>query len=326
VAAAITLSDLRIEAAYNLGYGRSYPTVSKNASHVDSVISRGMRWFYFPNTVPGVRSHRWSFMAPEASIVAWADVSGTIDSVSSTQIIATESVFYGTAVGRTILMADGTTEYTITATNGTQTTAGTTATVAEDPTGETGTFTVASGTYRLPSDFNGNMSQLTYRSATGYPAITMRTAEQIRDMRNEITGAGHPVTSAVVPAAHDGSAAQKWDLLLHPEPDADYTLDYQYFVEPNTLISGTNEYPHGGTQFGEAILSAVQAACELERYHEHRGLWEHFVGALVTAIDNDIATTGAKTLGRNTGGDSESFLPGYRSCGRHTVIYNGVEY
>lgn len=57
----LTLSDLRSEVGFYLGYGRTYGSMSAaQAANVDAVVKSGQRRFYF--------AHEWSFLKPTATL------------------------------------------------------------------------------------------------------------------------------------------------------------------------------------------------------------------------------------------------------------------
>lgn len=333
----LTLSDLREQVSYKLGHGRAYPSVASKQDHVDDVIKRGLRQFYLHPIHPVIpdlrRQHRWSFLEPWTTIVLWDTTTGTIgsvDVVSPYGITATSAVFYDSMVGHKIVIDSDSSEFTIESTNGTFGTAGTTATVTEDPTGKSGTFTVtADGDYRLPDDWGGKASQLIYDDQIGFGPIEWRASEHITEARNDYTSTGHPAIAAVAPVSHDGSSGQRWNLRVHPAPDADYTLHYKYRVLADALVATTNEYPYGGMEYGDAIMASCEAIAELEKQNAHGGMWEHYITLLQSAINSDRNNVESKTLGKNTNPDD-----GYRIGLREwvqlnsigTVVYNGVEY
>jgi hypothetical protein len=82
-----------------------------------------------------------------------------------------------------------------------------------------------------------------------------------------------------VPARAQPRAAattgQRWELVLWPTPDTDYTLYYQYKVNP-ALLTADAEYPPGGPDIGAAILQFAMA--------EHERMQANAWG-----VENDIA-------------------------------------
>jgi hypothetical protein len=225
------------------------------------------------------------------------------------------------------------TEYPITSvgSGGTPSTAVTTCVVTGDASSEASgdTFTItADGDYRLPDDFGGIRSDLTYDASQGYGPLAWMAAETIQRMRNDRTSTGHPAYAAVAPTTHDGSAGQRWDLLLHPTSNADYTLHLQYAVLANALTD-SNNYPYGGAEYREAIIASCEAIVELEKTNGHGGQWEHFLITLHAAVLADQDNTGAKNIGRltrpeeNVATDWRAWVQRY---GSNEVIYDGVTY
>lgn len=328
----LTLTELRVQVAYKLGYGRAYPSGTNQQNHVNAVVDRALALVYWHPIYPEIpeikASHKWSFLEPKDSLVAWDTTTGTISSTTTTTIVATTAIFYDSMVGHTLSVTGGS-DWTITATNGTHSTAGTTATVSADPTGETGVITVtADGDYRLPDDWGGIVSRMVYDSSTGRAPLQWVAPEQILQLRNEYTSTGYPTVAAVIAVSNDGTDGQRWNLMLHPTPGGDYTFNYQYSVLPDAL-SASATYPYGGTQFREVLMAACEAVCEMEKLGHRAGMWANFVSALHSAILRDRESTGGKEIGKNTCPEeygSMSQLDWLRKEESPTVTYNGVDY
>lgn len=67
---ALTLTDLRGEVGFYLGYNRDFSlNDASQQSDIDASIDSGLRQFYFPAS-----GHRWSFLSPLASLTVVEDV------------------------------------------------------------------------------------------------------------------------------------------------------------------------------------------------------------------------------------------------------------
>lgn len=332
----ITLSDIQQDVSYRLGYGRTYSALSSNDSdHVDDVIERGLRMFYFHPIRPVIpdllSSHRWSFFEPWTTIVLWSTVTGTVSgtpsySSPSSTVTATAAKFYSTMVGQTLTFDTSGTDYTIDGY-----TSSTVISVTGDASGETSgdTFTItASGDYRLPDDFGGVASDMVFDQALGWGPLKWTSPEVVEQERNARTTTGKPSIAAVKPVSTDGSGGQRWNLMVFYTPDQAYTMNYAYSVLPDAPIASTNEYLYGGAKFGEAIMAACRAACEMETTDRQGGHWAYFVAMLQAAINEDREASGVHTLGRMQ--RMEEIPYASRDWAQHnsngTVVYDGVTY
>ena len=189
-----------------------------------------------------------NFLYPVRELEAWMTASGTTDgspveSGGSTTVTATEDVFYPSMVGKSIDFTTSENSYTITAY-----TSSTVVVVSGDASGETdAAFTItADGYYRLPDNFAGLRDGFTFdpSSTECYYDIKMASEHKVRSelMREET---GRPYICAVRPVEFDPTLGQRFDVMLHPIPDADYTLNYRAIVVPERLDS-VNKYRWAG--------------------------------------------------------------------------------
>ena len=130
----------------------------------------------------------------------------------------------------------------------------------------TTTLTTVSGTedYTLSADFGGLIGLITYTDTDEqwYP-IELTGEHRIRILRQRDYNGNKsdPRYAAVRPKSSDGSNGQRFELMLWPQPDAAYTLRYQYHALPSKLTTG-NPYPLGGEVHAETILESCLAITE----------------------------------------------------------------
>lgn len=123
--------------------------------------------------------------------------------------------------------------------------------------------TLASGSRRLrmPSDFGGIEGRITVSlstSANSYEAMPI-----VGDVRH-LYGAspeatGWPRVACIDPIKENGR--QHFDLMVFPEADQAYTLQFQYYLNPEYLTE-IQPHPYGGDQHAETILAACLAEAE----------------------------------------------------------------
>jgi hypothetical protein len=115
-------------------------------------------------------------------------------------------------------------------------------------------------------------------------------------MRQNNSTAGRPQFAAVHYKESDGSTGHRLEILLHPTPDAAYTLNYRYeaFASKLTALA---PYPLGGMKFSEVIIESCLSVAE-QRANGERGVhWESFGRLLVSAVAQD-QKSGAKCFGQ----------------------------
>jgi hypothetical protein len=176
-------------------------------------------------------------------------------------------------------------------------------------------------TYEMPEDFGDLDGPLTFKNDSVVGTEIDVTSElAIRRLAQTVQSTGRPRKAAVRPQIHDGRFAQRYDMLLWPEPDQKYDLEFrQVVVMPE--IDATNPYPPGGALFGELYLSACLAEVDA-RINNNRNLrWQEFQERLAVMIEKDGATAHAETLGlgREDGG---YFIAAHPKA--NSVTLNGV--
>lgn len=116
--------------------------------------------------------------------------------------------------------------------------------------------------YTLPDGIANVEGDLTYATDDSTSMILQKVSEaQIRAWRMGGTSSGRPTHYAVRPRTATGGAGQKWEVLLFPTPNAEYTLSYQGEMIPNKLTASA-PYPLGGGRHSETILALCQAEVE----------------------------------------------------------------
>lgn len=222
-----------------------------------------------------LRLKDWWFLTPQTTIVAWATATGTMTVTGGTTVTdSTNKPFRPGMLGHTIVPTSpavaGTT-YTITAYTSTSV-----VTVGAAATADTGkAFTItADGRVSLPDDFGYPEGNPAHAPSVGYGALKHVTPDQIRVQQSLGSVSGAPTAWSVMPRAA-ATTGQRWELVLWPVPDADYTLYYSYKVNAAAMTADA-EYPPGGPDIGDAILQFAKA--------EHERLQSGRYG-----VENDMA-------------------------------------
>lgn len=164
-----------------------------------------------------------------------------------------------------------------------------------------GTVTLVAGTrtYDLASDFSDIEFRFTFGDADARPPIDIVGEVNIRDMYNAADADGTPLFAAVKAKTFASTAAQTWEVIFYPEPDAAETISYQYQKNPLQL-SGSVLYPLGGPQHASTIEAACMAEAETLVDDEGNGIHEQrFQRLLATSVRLDMHSATPEYLGRN---------------------------
>jgi hypothetical protein len=118
--------------------------------------------------------------------------------------------------------------------------------------------------YALPVGFADLCSTFYYDSSDGNPPLLKRSAEQILDMRSDVSEeTGYPRYYAITPSKYDLEIGTVYELWLYPDPDQVYSLNAFYIMDPIQL-SGTSDLAIGGIRATEAILENCLAEAEVQ--------------------------------------------------------------
>lgn len=124
---------------------------------------------------------------------------------------------------------------------------------------------------RMPDDYGGlegPISLLTTNVVSQPWAIKWTTEGNIRQMyASTPTFQGPPQLAAPAPIrGTSGQASQRFEVLLYPIADQDYTVQVQYYITPDTL-SGAFPYAYGGAAHVETIMESCLSVAE-ERFDD----------------------------------------------------------
>ena len=164
--------------------------------------------------------------------------------------------------------------------------------------------------YDLPDDFGGIYSHgmLTVFDPDGvYFRIDERGEEHVRHLRALSSTSGRPQLYAIRVKAQESTTTQstRYEMLLWPDPDLAYTIEYRYQVLQDMLLTGN--YAIGGMPHRLALLDACLAECESDK-QEPEGIHEaRFARSLASSIAYDIGMRPME-LGRSY--DHSDDLPG----------------
>jgi len=272
-----------------LGYGFGTPGDATELAECDRIMQAGIRQAYYPVQIGPELAHEWSFLTPTTSLVAYKDVavdatvtvSSAVYSDPSTTITASSASFHPLMVGETLTLT-GVGDFTISSY-----TSATIVVVTGDASSASGTFSLASnGIYTLPDDFGGMDGCMTFTDQSGYAPVTIIGEPKIRELRDRFSTTSRPEHAAVRWKSSTLVSGQKHQLVLYPEPDADYTLNYRYHALKNKITSAA-PYPLGGMAHGQMYLASCLAEAEKHREDSRGAYWDDFLNKLRASISID---------------------------------------
>jgi len=261
----LTLADFRVALTDMLGYPDYASASAAQQAQIDLYIKEGLLQFYNPSVIDPSLHHEWSFLHPIQYLTTNANYSTGTIAIASGVVTGTDTTFPSWAADGNVIVGEK--EYTVdTRDSDTQLTLDdTSVTVAAGA-----SYVLTNHDMDLPDDYGGIEGPLTYPDNKGYPPIQIVGEGEIRRLRSSISDTGgHPTMAAVRPknTTVTSSAGQRFEIMLWPDPDAEYQLQYQYTVIPDTLVASSTDYPLGGGLHSATIMSSILAVGESKMWH-----------------------------------------------------------
>lgn len=165
----------------------------------------------------------------------------------------------------------------------------------------TDTIVTVAGTedYTLSDDFGSMDGPLTFAPTEATGQIERTGEARIRALRQSGTTSGRPTLAAVRPIKPDGTAGQRFQLMLWPNPNAIYTLTVRYHVLMDKLDTSTKPHPIGGQRFASLLLASCKAMAEDEIFREENKARANYDRLLRDAVRQD-GDSEPEVLGRLT--------------------------
>jgi hypothetical protein len=169
---------------------------------------------------------------------------------------------------------------------------------AAQASGDTFTIVNSGGDYDFPPEFPGNIDgRLTFSASSGYGPIEIVAEGQIRQQRALMTTAtGRPKYAAIRSKGDYGKEETRHELMLHPAPDQNYTIQYPFKARAPRL-SEDNPYPIFGAEYSEALLASCLDMAEQKVNGTRGAAHEQFLFLLAGAIALDRRMTDPPCLG-----------------------------
>lgn len=217
----------------------------------------------------------------------------TVTSITSTKIIVVDGDASDEADGDTVTI---TRNYPITSV-----TSRVVVVVTGDASGEASGATItvtADGNYTLPSTFGGEyLGPISYAAGTnvGGP-ITWTSEGRIREYRQNVSSQTGNPTEAAVRKMDATDVARRYELIVHPIPAADRTVEFPYELYFTALSATTDLHP-AGAHNDEFILAACEAYAEMKGEDTLSGRVQYYQQKALPAAHRRNARSGPKRLG-----------------------------
>jgi len=185
------------------------------------------------------------------------------------------------------------------------------------------TIDVTSGTedYEMPDDFAGLIGRIWFPENELKTALHIVGRGQILSLRSSATNSGYPRYAAITPLPRDewtDGTGQRFQLMIYPTPDADYTFAYTANIITNKMDStDANKYPIGGEKHAETILASCLERAENYIEQAQGAEYARWIQRLRASIMIDLDASAPETMGML--GDRNN-LYGNRYCDRSEYV------
>ena len=281
---------------------------------VDDIIRRGYRKFLMPPPLPGDNYvHVWSFLKKKASLDVRSLQTGTFTTAatdnSGLKVIDTAGTFTTRFEGHNDDDGESLIDKTVTATDvstGTKYTSIITGVTSATElvnapawnaalSSTSDTYTIGPADWDLPEDFGAMIGDMTYRERTTYPPLKLVGSSRIRQLRQDagLVTSDRPKVVAIrskSQATESGSAQSgadegvRWEVMFWPDPDAEYTFEYDYWVSVDEITSAL-AFPTGAMHGGAIMAACMWVAQEYaDPQNAQFNMHDRFIEALRASI------------------------------------------
>lgn len=139
-----------------------------------------------------------------------------------------------------------------------------------------------------PDDFaDFAVPKVYYNASTLNDPIDIVPPAYIYQKRQLGTSSGRPTVLGIRPKASTGNTGQRYEIVWWPTANADYTVNYAYYVLQGKMTAG-NPYPLGGAAHGMTILAACLAWADETYKGGQYGKRTQFTERLRFSVDHDM--------------------------------------
>lgn len=265
----LTFEDLILEVARKLGiayYGDNgdevaqVPVDGRDLDECERHVNNALRMFINDAPVP----NGWRWTRPVQSINLWTPIAQENSpqvatavhdpGLDKTTITVPGETFFASMEERPIEFESAGTFTISTVVSGTE------LRVRGDASAAVGdTFAIETrGDFTLPRDFGGQfIGDITYEADTNRGVgIEFTTEREIRQWRENLTVETGTPFWAAIRQMNVGQPRRRWELMLYPQPDEPFTVEFSYHLHFDKLVELDEVHP---APFG--MDEAVRAAC-----------------------------------------------------------------
>ena len=242
------------------------------------------------------KHHAWSFLKPEAELVLWTDVTGTVSGSPSyaggtglSTITATAASFYASMIGQSFTFDTSETEYVVAGY-----TSSTVITVTGDASGEASddTFTMtATGIYALPAGFGGMVENpvWVYDGYDNNDIIEVAGTLLDTNLRDDPNAGTTAMWCKQPRNVSPGTSDQTWDIKVWRIPEYTRTVRYRYRrVIADLSESAKTDYPVGGADHCDTIRAWAMAAAEAHTHKTDGAMENHAMELMRESVELDV--------------------------------------
>jgi len=181
--------------------------------------------------------------------------------------------------------------------------------------------------YDLPEDLAWIDGPLTYDPGTSYiyPPLKIRPEWEVRGRHQQLQTTGRPEMAAIRPKPDIDGDGTRYQIVLWPKPDGEYTLNYRYRTNPTLLSSGIAK-PVGGMPHAQTIIESCLLSAEELMGGKTGDRYARYLELLKTSVSHDRVAASPGSLGMGRDGSDGYGNWNYRDMFANVVTYNDVEY
>ncbi len=315
----VGFSDLKSEVGYFLGHGRS-SWASAVETKIEGLVQSGVRLVYYPPAATeDTIGHEWTWLSPTTVLsVVPPYATGTVEIVDGV-VTLTDGTFPDWSAQGDLNISSGI--YTVSTRDGdNQVTLDDTSVDADAET----EYGLTRKAYDLPDDFNRLKGMLHFPQNEYLNSVTLVPTSMIYQLRASRTLSGPPQWFSTRYKTSTGSDGQRQELLLYPDADQAWVMNYEYEAYSGKL-SASFPYPLGGSHLAELYIESCLSVAE-RRINNEVGIHnDQFARLMLDAVSRDKSRTGRNygQMGHKEGVRRE-FRRGWTG-GTYPITYNGVD-
>ncbi len=300
---ALTFSDLILYVSERIGttfFGTDgtgvaqIPTDARDLAQTKDIVNNAIRM-----TIDDAPPMGWRWLKPTSSLIVWADVA-VVATVTATGVVSAgvttitaSTASFHPSMERKTMSVTGETDFALV------TYVSTTVMTVDSDVAWAGskTFAISSGgAFTLPQNFGGMLSNtLTFAADSGQITFIDLTDEfRIRELNQGSSSTG-PASLAAI--RHMLDVNRRWELVLWPTPDKQYTILYRYEIYFDKLTATTEVHP-AGYRMDETIKAACLSVIERDIWDNPNGPYlQDYRGRVLQNAYRRDRQSGSRTLG-----------------------------